>query len=54
MNQLSLFEPAEPDDAVPVWAALDEEQRAEVVATLARVMTKMVATPTDNKEKANE
>ena len=29
--------------AAPVWAALDDAQRAEVVATLARLIVKMAA-----------
>jgi hypothetical protein len=33
--------------AAPVWAALDDAQRAEVVATLARLIVKMAA-PVDD------
>jgi hypothetical protein len=55
VSQLNLFEPPEePDDAVEPWEGLDEAQRAEVVAALARLMSKIVATTSLNKEKANE
>ncbi len=30
-------------NAAPVWAALDDQQRGEVVATLARLIAKMAA-----------
>jgi hypothetical protein len=54
VSQMSLFEPAKPDDAVDVWGTLDEEQRTEVAEILARMMAKIVAAPIENKEKANE
>jgi hypothetical protein len=33
--------------AAPVWAALDDTQRAEVLAALARLIVKMAAPPDD-------
>lgn len=38
MVQMSFLEIPLPAGAAPVWAALDEQQRAEVVKTLARVI----------------
>ena len=40
---LSVLRTPTPAGAAPVWAALDEDQRAEVVATLARLIAKMAA-----------
>ena len=34
MQQLSFLDPPPPDQGAPVWDALDEEQRARVVAKL--------------------
>ena len=55
--QLSFLElPKDTDDCVPVWAALDDKHKAQVVATLARLMAaKLTAqrnppTQTTNKE----
>ena len=35
MQQLSFLEAPGPDSAVPVWNALDHEQRAKVITMLA-------------------
>lgn len=40
--QLSFLEEKGDDDIVAVWSTLNDEQRAEVVATLARVIAKLV------------
>jgi len=43
MQQLSFLDPPPPpDQGVPVWDALDEEQRARLVAKLARLMAKTI------------
>ena len=44
--QRELFETPAPAGAVPVWAELDEQQRIEVVRTLARLIAKAAANPT--------
>ncbi len=38
MQQLSLLEEPLPAGAAPVWQTLDEEQRADVVRRLARLI----------------
>jgi hypothetical protein len=38
---LSFLSTPTPAGAAPVWAALDEEQRAEVLTTLVRLIAKM-------------
>lgn len=43
MQQLSFLDPPSPDTGVPVWSALDEEQRASIVAKLARLIAKTIA-----------
>jgi hypothetical protein len=42
VQQLSFLEPPASDNAAPVWGALDEAQRAEVITTLARVIAKAI------------
>jgi hypothetical protein len=42
MQQLKLLEDPPPAGVVPVWNVLDEPQRAEVVARLARVIAQAV------------
>jgi hypothetical protein len=56
MQQLSFFEvPPPPGEAAPVWTALDEQQRAAVVAKLARLMTKTLApTPGEHRDERTE
>lgn len=41
--QLSFLEEKIEAGAVPVWSTLDDEQRAEAVATLARVIATLFA-----------
>jgi len=43
MQQLSFLEAPVPTGAAPVWGVLDEEQRAKVIAMLARLIAKTVA-----------
>lgn len=45
-RQMSFLETSAPG-AVPVWAQLDDAQRAVVVAALARVIAKMTLRPDD-------
>jgi hypothetical protein len=42
VQQLSFLELPVSDNAAPVWDALDETRRAEVIATLARVIAKAI------------
>ena len=53
VEQLSLLELAEPKNPTPVWDLLDEEQRAEIVAMLARLMARAV-TRTSEEEHIDE
>lgn len=41
MKQMSLLETPMPAGAVPAWAVLDERQRVELVAVLARLIAKI-------------
>jgi len=50
MQQLSFLEAPVPEGAAPVWTALDEEQRAKVIAMLARLIAKTVAEPEQDHE----
>lgn len=43
VEQLSLPALTEPEGATAVWYLLDDEQRAEIVAMLARLMARAVA-----------
>jgi predicted Fe-S protein YdhL (DUF1289 family) len=43
MQQLSFLEAPPLQDAVPVWNALDEEQRRALVMKLARLMARTIA-----------
>ena len=38
MKQLSFFDPPRSTGTTTIWSALDEEQRAEVVVKLARLL----------------
>jgi hypothetical protein len=48
MQQLKLLEDPPPAGVVPVWNVLDEPQRAEVVARLARVIAQTVVELANN------
>ena len=43
--QLSFLEEEVDDEIVAVWSTLTNDQRAEVLATLARVIAKLVLAP---------
>jgi hypothetical protein len=47
-QQMSFLEMSPPPGTAPVWAALDEQQRAEVVTILARLIVQ-VATAARNR-----
>jgi len=42
-QQTILFEDPPPAGTAPVWNTLDEEQRAEIVTRLARLIAKAIA-----------
>jgi len=42
-QQLTLLEDPLPPGAAPVWPTLDQEQRAEIVTRLARMIAKAIA-----------
>jgi phenylpyruvate tautomerase PptA (4-oxalocrotonate tautomerase family) len=46
MQQLSFLDVPLPETVVPVWNALDEEQRAALVNKLARLIAKTLETST--------
>jgi hypothetical protein len=50
MQQLSFLEAPVPVGAAPVWNALDEEQRAKVIAMLARLIAKTIVEPEQDDE----
>lgn len=50
MQQLKLLEDPPPPGAVPVWNALDDEQRTRVVIRLARMIAQIVDQKKENPE----
>jgi len=42
-QQMTLLEDPPPAGTAPVWSMLDEEQRTEIVARLARLIAKAIA-----------
>jgi len=54
MQQLSFLDPPPQRDAVPVWDALDEEQRVRLVLRLARLIAQAIATPGDRDDERAE
>jgi hypothetical protein len=55
MQQLSFLDPPPQQGAVPVWEALDDEQRASLVLRLARLIAKAIAISGDrNDERAEQ
>jgi hypothetical protein len=54
MQQLSFLEPPPQQDTVPVWDALDEEQRVRLVLRLARLIAQTIATPGDRDHERTE
>lgn len=58
-DQMSLLDPPLPGGSAPAWVALDDEQRAAVVSTLARLIAKVAVAPnepytTDSQESEDE
>ncbi|MGY4283048.1 hypothetical protein ACVWXO_009235 [Bradyrhizobium sp. LM2.7] len=53
MQQLSFLDPP-PQRAVPVWGALDKEQRAHLVLRLARLIARAIATAGDHNDERTE
>jgi len=45
MQQLSFLETPTADGTIPVWDALDEEQRLKILVMLARLIAKTIAEP---------
>ena len=55
MQQLSFLEAPPLADAVPVWNALDEDQRAALVTKLARLIARTIAhTPGEHDNERTE
>ncbi len=52
--KLSFVQLQQPDGVAPVWPALDNEQRSEVLATLARLIAKMAVSPSEAAMAADE
>ena len=53
MQQLKLLEDPPPPGVVPVWNALDDEQRTKVAMRLARMIAQ-AADPKENPEPENQ
>ena len=51
--QLSLWEERQASGAIAAWSTLNDEQRAAIVATLARLMVQMVVA-VDGTERPHE
>lgn len=54
MQQLSFLDPPPQRGAVPVWEALDKEQRAHLVLRLARLIARAIATAGDHNDERTE
>jgi len=55
MQQLSFLDPPDRDGSVPVWEALDRDQRARVVLRLAQQIARTIGIPGDhNDERAKQ
>ena len=54
MQQLSFLDPPPQRGGVPVWEALDKEQRAHLVLRLARLIARAIATGDHNDERAEQ
>jgi hypothetical protein len=54
MQQLSFLDPPPQRGAVPVWEALDKEQRAHLVLRLARLIARAIATAGDHNDERAE
>lgn len=54
MQQLSFLEATPQQNTVPVWDALDDEQRARLVLRLARLIAQVIASPGDRDDERTE
>lgn len=54
MQQLTLFDPPSPPMRVPVWDALGEEARQQLIARLARLIAQVIVTPGDRSHERTE
>ena len=54
MQQLSFLDPPPQRGAVPVWEALDKEQRAHLVLRLARLIVRAIGIPGDHDDERAE
>lgn len=54
MQQLSFLDPPPQHAAVPVWEALDKEQRAHLVLRLARLIVRAIAPTGDHNDERTE
>ena len=54
MQQLSFLDPPPQQGAVPVWEALDDEQRLSLVLRLARLIAQSIATSGDRSDERAE
>src|SRR5262252_10799177 len=50
MQQLSFLDPPPQHGAIPVWEALDKEQRTDLVLRLARLIVRAIAPPGDHND----
>lgn len=54
MQQLSFLELAPQQKTVPVWNALDKEQRVRLVLRLARLIAQTIASPGERNDERTE
>lgn len=54
MQQLTLFDLPSPLDRVPVWDALEEEARQQLITRLARLIAHVIVTPGDRSHERTE
>jgi hypothetical protein len=54
MQQLSFLDPPPQQGAVPVWEALDEEQRIRIVLRIARLIAQAIAISGDHNDERAE
>jgi hypothetical protein len=54
VQQLSFLDLPPRDGVAPVWDALDNEQRAQLVVRLARLIARSIATPGDGSDERAE
>jgi hypothetical protein len=54
MQQLSFLDPPPQQGAVPVWEAIDEEQRIRIVLRIARLIAQAIAISGDHNDERAE